>query len=465
MHSRLAGQAKQTRGERQMLDLCITGGRVVLPSGVEETDVGIQAGKIARIGPIDKKEARCIMNANGQYVFPGAVDTHVHFSEPGRTEWEGFFTGSRSLAAGGTTTYVEMPLNALPATTNRANLQRKLEAAKGQNYVDYSFYGGLVPTNLHELADLSAGGVVAFKCFLSPCGSDIPGDFRNVDLNGLRAGMRLLAEKGQLLCVHAEDPSMISQLEAKLLSPVGADAYVASRPVEAEVKAVCDTLAAARETGCRIHFVHISSAAAIEAIERAKEEGVDVTVESCPHYFLLSAEELAELGPLAKCQPPLRPKQEQAKLWACLLDGQIDWLASDHSPCTPDLKDGDFLTAWGGISGCQNNIDIMFDAAVKRRGMPPEQLARLIATNPAKRMNLREKGEIAIGKDADFAFVDDRQSYTLTKEQLYYKNKHSPYVGRTIGCKVRRVLLRGQTIYTEEKGIIGKPSGELLHIH
>ncbi|WP_353626502.1 allantoinase AllB [Bacillus sp. JCM 19041] len=334
-----------------MLDLLITGGRVVLNNRVEATDIGINNGKIIRIGTIEPKEATQIIDAKGQLVFPGAVDTHVHISEPGRTEWEGFETGSKALAAGGTTTYLEMPLNALPATTNRKNLQLKLDAAKTKNYIDYGFYGGLTPDNLDELTDLADSDVVAFKCFLSTCGSDEPGDFKNVDGTTLIEGMSILAKKDQLLCIHAEDAGLTDRLEAEMMArgQTSAEDYVASRPILAEVIAVKQALDAAKKTGCSLHFVHISSAEAIEVIQAAKAEGVDVTVESCPHYFVLSAEELQELGTLAKCQPPLRSKAEMEKLWGCLMRGEIDWLASDHSPCTIELKQGDFFTAWGAF--------------------------------------------------------------------------------------------------------------------
>ncbi|WP_078395084.1 allantoinase AllB [Shouchella patagoniensis] len=447
-----------------MLDLLITGGRVVLNNRVEFTNIGIRNGKIIRIGSIEQKEARQTIDANGQLVFPGAVDTHVHISEPGRTEWEGFETGSKSLAAGGTTTYLEMPLNALPATTNSKNLQLKLEAAKKQNYIDYGFYGGLTPDNLDELAALADSDVVAFKCFLSTCGSDEPGDFKNVDEHTLLEGMRLLAKKDQLLCIHAEDADLTDTLEAEMVAreQTSADDYVASRPILAEVIAVKQALEAAKETGCALHFVHISSAEAIQVIQAAKMEGVDVTVESCPHYFTLSAEELDVLGTLAKCQPPLRSKAEVEKLWGCLLRGEIDWLASDHSPCTPDLKQGNFFSAWGGISGCQNTVDLMFDEAVKKRKMPIVDFAQLIATKPAKRMHLSQKGEIAVGKDADLFFLDENQTYTVSEDQLFYKNKHTPYTGREIGCKITRVLVRGTIVYDALDGFAKKRIGQFV---
>ncbi len=447
-----------------MVDLRICGGRVVLHDRILETDIGMTNGVIETIGVVHS--AAKTIDAKGQLVFPGGIDTHVHFSEPGRTEWEGFKTGSQALAAGGVTTYVEMPLNALPATTNIDNLQLKLNRAKTKNLVDYSFYGGLTSENLADIEALADREVIAFKCFLSTCGSGQPGDFSNVDDATLKKGMEILARKGKILCLHAEDASLTDRLEMELISEgkKDAQAFLASRPIEAEVLAVKKAIAYSRETGCAIHFVHISSAEAIAEIQQAKRERLDVTVESCPHYFVFSAEELPKLGTLAKCQPPLRKKEDVSKLWDCLLRGEIDWLTSDHSPCTIDLKEGDFFTAWGGITGCQNTIDIMYDEAVKKRGMSASAFAKLIATTPAKRFNLEQKGELAVGKDADLFFLDDTTSYTLQQEDLYYKNPYSPYVGRTIACRVTKTIVRGQVVYDVEKGCRKETVGKLVKV-
>lgn len=449
-----------------MLDLIIRNGEVVLADGPKKIEIGIKDGKIAVIAEEITEASGDILDAAGQYVLPGMVDTHVHISEPGRTEWEGFETGSKALAAGGTTSYVEMPLNALPATTNKAALDLKLEAAKTQNYVDYAFYGGLVPGNIDDLEELDKAGVPAFKAFLSNVGSDIPGDFESVDDFTLYKGMKKLAELDQILCLHAENPDITSKLEAEFIreGKVSAMDYPDARPVFTEVEAVQRALLFAKETGCRLHIVHISTSEAVQEILKARAEGLDVTVESCPHYFAMSAEDVEEIGAYAKCQPPLRKKADHDKLWEELLNGNIDWLTSDHSPCTENLKTeaNNLFEAWGGISGAQNNVDLMFDLAVKQRGLPIERFVELIATTPAKRFNLTNKGEIAIAKDADIIFLDPDESYTVTRENLYYKNKHSAYEGRKIGCRVTKTILRGNVVFDLEKGIIGEPKGELL---
>ncbi|MCM3316374.1 allantoinase AllB [Rummeliibacillus stabekisii] len=447
-----------------MFDLVIKGGNVVFHDGVRKVDIGVKDEKISCIAEHITEDAKEVIDAAGQFVMPGMIDTHVHISEPGRTEWEGFETGSKSMAAGGTTSYVEMPLNALPATINKEALDLKLEAAKTQNYVDYAFYGGLVPDNLDKLEELDAAGVLAFKCFLSDITSDIPGDFTNVDDYTLYKGMQKLAELDQLLCIHAENPSVTKKLAEDMVREgrTTAKDYVESRPIFTEVEAVSRAILFAKETGCKLHLVHISTSEAVQVIVKAQQEGVDVTLETCPHYLAITAEQVEEIGPRAKCQPPLRKAKDQEKLWDELMKGNINWITSDHSPCTEDLKQGNIFEAWGGISGVQNNVDLMFDLAVKQRGLPVNKFVDLIATHPSERFNLPNKGEIAVGKDADIIFVDPNQSYVVKREDLYYKNKFSAYEGRQIDCRVTKTIVRGNVVFDLNEGIVGEPIGKLM---
>lgn len=447
-----------------MFDLVIKGGNVVFHDGVRKVDIGVKDEKISCIAEHITEDAKEVIDAAGQFVMPGMIDTHVHISEPGRTEWEGFETGSKSMAAGGTTSYVEMPLNALPATINKEALDLKLEAAKTQNYVDYAFYGGLVPDNLDKLEELDAAGVLAFKCFLSDITSDIPGDFTNVDDYTLYKGMQKLAELDQLLCIHAENPSVTKKLAEDMVREGHTTAmdYVESRPIFTEVEAVSRAILFAKETGCKLHLVHISTSEAVQVIVKAQQEGVDVTLETCPHYLAITAEQVEEIGPRAKCQPPLRKAKDQEKLWDELMKGNINWITSDHSPCTEDLKQGNIFEAWGGISGVQNNVDLMFDLAVKQRGLPVNKFVDLIATHPSERFNLPNKGEIAVGKDADIIFVDPNQSYVVKREDLYYKNKFSAYEGRQIDCRVTKTIVRGNVVFDLNEGIVGEPIGKLM---
>ncbi|KKK39946.1 allantoinase [Mesobacillus campisalis] len=448
-------------------DLIIKGGEVVFRDVVRKADIAISNGKISAIGETIEADSKQVLEAEGQYVMPGMIDSHVHICEPGRTEWEGFITGSKALAAGGITMYIDMPLNALPATTTKKALELKIKAAEGKNYVDYALFGGLINGNLEQLQELSEGGVVAYKCFLSTCGSDIPNDFSNVDDYTLYAGMEKLAELGHILLIHAENSVITDRLAEKKVKEgkLTARDYVESRPIIAEVEAVKRSLFFAKETGCKVHFVHISSAEAVEEIIKARQEGQDVTLETCPHYLTMTVNEFEEIGPIAKCAPPLRNEAEQERLWDVLKQGKIDMLTSDHSPCPPEMKDSEtnnMFEVWGGITGCQNNVDLMFDEAVKKRNVPVTEFVRMIATNPAERFNLKTKGEIAVSKDADIILIDQKQSYVVSAEHLYYRHKHSPYIGRIINCRVTKTFVRGHLVFDLQEGILGDPIGQLL---
>ncbi|PLT32678.1 allantoinase AllB [Bacillus sp. V5-8f] len=451
-------------------DFLFKNGQVVLNDLVKQVDVAVKDGRITAIGERLEGEAVEVVNAEGQYVMPGMIDTHVHICEPGRTEWEGFITGTKALAAGGTTSYVDMPLNALPATVDKESLNLKKTAASGKNYVDYALYGGLVPDNLGKLEELSDEGVVAYKCFMSTCGSNIPGDFVNVDDYTLYTGMKKLAEIGHFLSIHAENAQITDRLgqEFEKQGKTTPTDYAASRPVFTEVDSVKRALYLAKETGCKLHFVHISTAEAVEEITRARKEGQDVTVETCPHFLTISLEQFEKLGPVAKCAPPLRDDEEQRKLWQSLKEGKIDMITSDHSPCPPDMKHSEsnnIFEVWGGITGCQNNVDLMFDEAVLKRNMPVTDFVRMIAKNPARRFNFKNKGEIAVGKDADIILIDPNQSYVVEKEGLYYRHPHSPYIGRKINCRVTKTFVRGNLVFDVNEGIVGEPIGKLVVNH
>jgi allantoinase len=454
-------------GIRMKYDLIIKGGKVVFKDEVKNVDIAIKDGKISAIAETIESEADQVVDAAGQYVLPGAIDAHAHLCEPGRTEWEGFVTGTKALAAGGTTSYVDMPLNALPATVDREALRLKVESAKGKNYVDYALYGGLVPWNLDNLEELSDEGVVGYKCFMSTCGSDIPNDFKNVDDYTLYMGMKKLAELGHVLLIHAENASITDRMAQDMLKQgrTTATDYVASRPVFAEVDAVRRALYFAKQTGCKLHLVHISTAEAVEEIIKARNEGLDVTLESCPHYFTITTAQFEEIGTVAKCSPPLRDEVEQEKLWEKLIEGKIDMLTSDHSPCPFDMKytaTNNMFEVWGGITGCQNNVDLMFDEAVLKRNVPVTDFVRMIAYNPAQRFHLTNKGEIAVSKDADIILVDPNRSHVVQKEELYYRHKHSPYIGRKIDCRVTKTFVRGNLVFDVNEGIVGEPIGELV---
>lgn len=445
-------------------DTIIRGARVVLRDRVEQLDIGITGEKITELSTrLTAGEATCIIEAEGLTVMPGVVDIHVHFNEPGLASWEGFRSGSAALAAGGITTYVDMPLNGVPPTTRPEAWEMKKKAAADQSYVDYAFWGGLVPGNREELAPLAGLGAAGFKAFMSEPGGDGEDIFARADDHTLLDGMNELAKLNRVLALHAEDEGIVAELGAKSIAEGKTEPmdYIRSRPVEAEVVAVARALRYGEQTGCALHFVHISTREALDLIAEAKRRGQDVTSETCPHYLTLVDQDVVRLGAVAKCAPPLRSSSEQEQLWDALTSGLIDVIASDHSPCPPSMKQSDsFFEIWGGISGAQSTLLIMLEDGHLQRNINLPLLGRVLSLQPARRLGLESKGEIAIGKDADLVLIDWERNTTLNTEDLLYTHKQSPYVGRTFNCQIADVFCRGQRVYNSESGLSPEPIGQ-----
>src|SRR5205823_3955212 len=338
-----------------------------------------------------------LVDAGDSVVMPGVIDTHVHVNEPGRTEWEGFATATQAAAAGGITMILDMPLNSIPATTTRFALERKREAAEGKCRVHVGFIGGVVPGNVAELASMADGGVRAFKCFLSPSGVE---EFQSVGEEALRAALPKLAELGLPLMVHAENPTLLRP------SPPGGArdyaAYVATRPQVAEASAIELMIRLMAEQPAPVHIVHLSSATSLAAIDAARDRGLPITVETCPHYLTFAAEEVPEDATEFKCAPPIRSRAERDALWTAVVDGRIDLIASDHSPCPPEMKKtgGDFFAAWGGIASLELSLPAVWTGA-RARGERVETVVRLMCEGTARLANLEaQKGRPAAGYDA-----------------------------------------------------------------
>ncbi|MDA0163452.1 allantoinase AllB [Solirubrobacter ginsenosidimutans] len=423
-----------------MFDLIVRGGTVVTPSGVTTADVGVLDGAIAAVERELAGGAREELDAAGLHVFPGGLDPHVHFNEPGRTHWEGLQTGTAALAAGGFTAFFDMPLNSSPPVIDGAAFDAKLQAARASARVDYGFWGGLVPGNVEHLADLAERGAVGFKAFMSNSGID---EFARADDVTLYEGMAECARLGKLVAVHAEN-------EALTARPSGssARAFMASRPIVAEVEAIGRAIAFAEDTGCALHIVHVSSARGVALVAEARTRGVDVTCETCPHYLWLSQDDVETLGAVAKCAPPVRPDAERSKLWQLVKSGAVDMLTSDHSPSSPELKAGDFAGAWGGIAGCQTTLTLLLS---ERDGLALEQVARLVSGGAARRFGMPRKGRIEVGADADLALVDLGAKFRLSADDLQYRHKLSPWLGRRLRARVTRTLLRGAEAWPEPK--------------
>lgn len=419
-----------------------------------EQDIGIVDGKIVALGANLAGSAREEIDAHGFTIFSGVIDSHVHFNEPGRTDWEGFETGSRAAAAGGTTTIFDMPLNAHPPTVNRAAFEQKRAAAEHHPLVDFGLWGGLVPGNLGDFEDLRDCGVVGLKAFM--CNSGIS-DFDAVDHATLRAGMMRAAELDMLVAVHAESDEITTQLTgaARAAGKTSVRDYLDSRPIEAELEAIRGAIDIAAETGCRLHIVHVSCARGVALVVDARRSGIDVTCETCPHYLTLRDEDMERLGGIAKCAPPLRSRVEVEQLRRAL--NEISTIGSDHSPCPPEMKQRDnFFDVWGGISGCQHLLPLLLEAEV-----PHDKILRLTGQNVAARLRIGSKGELAIGKDADFSFVELETEELVTADSLHYRHKQSPYLGRKLRSRIRRTFLRGQTIF-RDGSLTARPMGKLI---
>ena len=427
--------------------LCITGmslvvraRRVLLPSGEHAATVHSDAGRIVAVTAFGDAPDGSVTLADDEVLLPGLVDSHVHVNEPGRTDWEGFATATAAAIAGGVTTIVDMPLNAIPPTTTVQALHVKREVAKGQVSADVAFWGGAVPGNVDQLRPLHEAGVVGFKCFLLDSG--VP-EFPPLDDAGLRAALAEIARFDGLLIAHCEDADVLAAAPV----PDGRSyaAFLASRPPAAEESAISRLVAAARDTGTRVHVVHLADGDALPMLRRAKAEGVRITVETCPHYLTFAAEEVPDGGTTFKCCPPIREAAHRQALWAALAAGDVDLVVSDHSPCTPDLKlleHGDFGAAWGGIASLQVALPAVWTGA-RARGIPLADVVRWMATEPARLAGLPAKGAIDVGRDADLVAFAPEQRWTVG--ELRHRNPVTPYRGRELHGVVRRTWLRGES--------------------
>jgi allantoinase len=425
----------------------------------------VNAGRVAAVTSFENIPPDCEILEAGEdsIVMPGLVDSHVHVNEPGRTEWEGFVTATRAAAAGGVTTIVDMPLNCIPATTTVDALKAKLAAARGKLMVDTAFWGGVVPGNTAELAKLWDAGVVGFKCFLVHSGVD---EFPNVTESDLRTSMPELARLGAMLIVHAEVPGPIDS--ACCQAPGDAadrsyETFLHSRPRAAENEAVELMIRLSRDTGCRIHIVHHSSADALAALRAAKAAGAQLTVETCPHYLHFAAEDIPDGATEFKCCPPIRERANREQLWGALRDGTIDMVVSDHSPCPPEMKvreQGDFMKAWGGISSLQLRLPLMWTEA-SARGFTVNQLAEWLCAAPARQVGLAAvKGSISVGGDADIVIWNPEREFLVAPGLIQHRHKLTPYAGQTLRGVVEKTFLRGQMVY--DGGEFGEPQGRPL---
>lgn len=436
--------------------------RVVTPSGVIEATLILADGKIQDVLPGRvEREGIPFESVIDKVIMPGVIDAHVHINEPGRTEWEGFETATKAAAAGGITTLVEMPLNASPVTTTVKALKLKLDTANGKLHVNVGYYGGVIPSNIDDLDGLLNAGVFGIKAFLTHSGID---EFPNVTEEDLRKALPILKKHDAKLLVHCEleSPRGVTLSPPKRNPRSYAD-YLNSRPSQWEIDAIALMIRLSEEFDVHVHIVHVSAAEALPLIRDAKKRGLRITAETCPHYLVFCAEEIPDGATEYKCAPPIRERTNNELLWEALKDGTLDFVASDHSPAPPELKEaqsGEFMKAWGGIAGLQFLLPAFWTGA-KERGFSLEDVAQLLCENPADFLALKQKGRITPGCDADLVIWDPEASFVVKEEEIHHRHKLTPYVGRTLCGAVERTVADGETVFDNGK-FNAAPSGDVI---
>lgn len=439
-----------------MFDIAISGNKICTPEGIKKAVVLIKDGIISDVLPdLPADYNGEIIHINDHVLMPGIIDPHVHINEPGRADWEGFATATRAAAAGGLTTLVDMPLNSSPVTTTAEAFDKKIAVA-GTLQVNCGFWGGIVPGNESEIEKLIHKGVLGFKAFLTHSGID---EFPNVTEDDLRKAMPIIAKYDLPLLVHCEIsvPPKSGTKRETASNERSYQNYLASRPKQWEDEAIAMMIRLCAAYNCRVHIVHLSSANSIEQLQKAKQKGLPITVETAPHYLYFTAEEIPDGQTAYKCAPPIREKENNEQLWNALREGIIDFVATDHSPAPPDIKEtetGNLMKAWGGIASLQLALPVLWTGA-RKRNIPLTAIATWLCENPAKLAGLQKsKGKIAKGYDADLVVWDPEKQFTVTAGQLYHKHKLTPYLNETLYGVVEQTWLAGTLIY--DKGIFGR---------
>lgn len=446
-----------------MLDLLVSGGTAVLPQGPARADVGVADGRIAAVGDLSAFPARQTIDVSGLLVLPALVDGHVHFNDPGLTEREDFYTGSCAAAAGGVGSVVEMPLSGNPTVTSVETLEAKKTQAAAKSVVDYGLWGGLVNDNVSQMEAMSQNGALCFKAFTCFAGNDFPYANHDVLWRGLVEAGRI----GALVGVHCEDEELTSVREkrARAEGRLTVRSFLEAHAPETEELAVAGLLVMARRAGARVHVCHATLAEVVDMVTEARKYQ-PATVETCPHYLVFNESDLERLGGELKCTPAIRTAADVERLWDRVLSGKVDMICSDHSPSTIPQKNplsGCFWDAWGGTEGVQTTLSVLYGEGVVKRGMSLTQLTELLCSGPAKVFGLfPQKGQLALGSDGDLTLFDPNARWTVTPEALFYKNRHSPYMGMELCGKVKTTIVRGTVVYDGNKVLAPAGFGRLL---
>ena len=464
-----------------MIDAAIISNRTITPEGIKRAGVLISNGRIEEVVNKLPEGDFPVTDVGDNVLMPGIIDPHVHINEPGRTDWEGFDTATKAAIAGGITSLVDMPLNSSPVTTTTKAFDEKIKAAirSGQTetpeksgqaiipaitklHCNCGFWGGIVPGNEKDIEPLIEKGVLGFKAFLTHSGID---EFPNVTENDLRKAMPIIAKYDLPLLVHCE----LSNEDGSQKSEVGRSysRYVASRPKKWEDDAIALMIRLCEEYNCRTHIVHLSSADSIDQLAKAKQKGLPITVETGQHYLYFTAEEIKDGRTEYKCAPPIREKANNEKLWRALKDGTIDFVATDHSPAPPEMKElspGDFMKAWGGISSLQFALPVLWTAA-KRHGCSLSDIAKWLCEKPALLPQLNRKGKIAKGYDADFVVWNPEQIFRVTEKMIYHKHKITPYLNEELQGVVKQTWLSGEKVFDEACPDSENGRGKILHLN
>ncbi len=440
----------------------ISSSQVFTNGKIQPAAVLFEHGTIVSVVSLQDIPKQCEhVNYGNLVIMPGLVDTHVHINEPGRTDWEGFNSATQAAAAGGITTVVDMPLNCIPVTTSMQAVKEKQACLKNQIWVDIGFHGGVIPGNDNELASMIDAGITTFKAFMIDSGVD---EFPASDTATLDKAMPILATGGATLLVHAELDNCGK--EAKITDKASYAEFLDSRPDKWEVEAIEEIIRLSAKHRCKVHIVHLSSAKALDIIQKAQRKGVQITAETCPHYLTLSSETIPDGDGRFKCCPPIRNTANQEALWQGLKQGIINFIVSDHSPCTPALKrieEQNLWEAWGGISSLQFGLSLIWNH-LKQKGLNLLELNKWMCENPAKLVGLQNtKGQIKKGFQADFVIWDPEAQQTIDKKDILHKNKLSAYEQHTVYGVIEQTILAGEVIFDKNKeNFKSNPKGKYL---